>query len=102
VLVISVIGVYVANGSALDLWLMLGFGLLGYALRQFRFDVAPLLLAPVLDERAETSFRRALTISVGDYATFVQGPAARALLAIATLLLALQLAARALGWRRQS
>ncbi len=46
--------------------LMTGAGLVGYVLRKFSFDVAPLLLSLVLGDRMETSFRRALTVSDGD------------------------------------
>jgi putative tricarboxylic transport membrane protein len=100
VLLISIVGVYAVNASAVDLMLMTGAGLVGYVLRKFSFDVAPLLLALVLGDRMETSFRRALTVSDGDYAIFVTGPAAQGLVAAIALVAGLQLAARALGWRR--
>jgi putative tricarboxylic transport membrane protein len=101
VLLVSIIGVYAVNASALDLMLMVGAGALGYVLRKFAFDMAPLLLALVLGDRMETSFRRALTTSDGDYAIFVTGPAAQGLLVAIGLVVALQLAARAFGWRRK-
>ena len=100
VLLISMIGVYAVNASALDLGLMAGAGAAGYVLRKFGFDLAPLLLALVLGDRMETSFRRALTVSDGDYAVFVTGPAAQGLLAAIALVASLQLAARLVGWRR--
>jgi len=56
----------------------------------FGFDVAPLLLALVLGDRIEVNFRRALSISGGDYAVFVQGVAAKIFLAAFALLLLLQ------------
>jgi putative tricarboxylic transport membrane protein len=100
VLLISIIGVYAVNASALDLVLMTGAGAVGYVLRKFSFDVAPLLLALVLGDRMETSFRRALTVSDGDYAIFVTGPAAQGLLIAIGLVACLQFAARTFGWRR--
>jgi putative tricarboxylic transport membrane protein len=100
VLLVSVIGVYAVNASALDLVLMVGAGALGYVLRKFAFDMAPLLLALVLGDRMETSFRRALTTSDGDYAIFVTGPAAQGLLIAVGLVVARQLAARTFGWKR--
>ena len=70
-------------------------------LRKFEFDVAPLLLALVLGDRIEVSFRRALTISDGDYATFFQGAAARVFIAALVLIVVLQGAAWLLGYRKR-
>ena len=67
VVLASIVGVYSVNASAVEIWLMIAFGLIGYVLRKFRFDVAPLLLAVVLGDRMELAFRRSLTISDGDY-----------------------------------
>jgi putative tricarboxylic transport membrane protein len=64
---------------------MLAFGLLGWLLRKFDYPAAPVVLALVLGPQLETNFRRALTISQGDYATFVTHPIAAALLALAVL-----------------
>jgi len=100
VLLICVIGVFSVKASTFDLWVMLISGAVGYVLRKFQYDVAPLLLATVLGDRLEVSFRRALTISDGDYWIFAKGPAARVFLAILLVVVALQLAARALGYRR--
>ena len=100
VLLICVIGVFSVKASTFDLWVMLVAGAVGYVLRKFQYDVAPLLLATVLGDRLEVSFRRALTISDGDYWIFAKGPAARVFLAILLVVVALQLAARALGYRR--
>ena len=100
VLLISVIGVYAVNSSVLDLWLMTGFGVLGYVLRKFEFDVAPLLIALVLGERIETSFRQALTISDGDFSIFYTGAAAQVLMGALGLLLVLQVVAWLLGYRK--
>jgi putative tricarboxylic transport membrane protein len=101
VLLISMIGVYSVAADAIDIWFMVGAGLVGYVLRKYGYDVAPLLLAFVLGERIETNFRRALTISDGDYAIFVSGAAAQGLLVVIGCIVALMLAARLLGWRRQ-
>jgi putative tricarboxylic transport membrane protein len=100
VLLICVIGVFSVKASTFDLWVMMVAGAVGYVLRKFQYDVAPLLLATVLGDRLEVSFRRALTISDGDYWIFAKGPAARVFLAILLVVVALQLAARALGYRR--
>lgn len=100
VLLVAVIGVYAVNASAFDLMLMAAAGATGYVLRKFAFDVAPLLLALVLGGRMETSFRRALTTSDGDFSIFASGPAAKGLIAVIGIILVLQLAARLVGFRR--
>jgi putative tricarboxylic transport membrane protein len=94
ILLVSMIGVYSVKSQAFDLWVMVVAGVAGYALRKFEYDVAPLLLALVLGERLEVNFRRALTISDGDYSIFVQGPAARVFIVAFAVILALQ----ALAW----
>lgn len=80
VLLISMIGVYAVAADAIDIWFMVAAGLVGYVLRKYAYDVALLLLALVLGERIETSFRRALTISDGDYSIFISGAGAQGLL----------------------
>ena len=90
ILLISIVGVYSVSSSTLDLWFMLLFGLLGYVLRKFGFDVAPLLLAVVLGDRIEVSLRRALTISNGDYWILVHSGFSQAFLGALLVLAALQ------------
>ncbi len=74
ILAISVIGAFAVNGSMVDLYLMLIFGVLGYLFDKFEIPIPPLLLALVLGEMTEQSFRRSLTISNGDPAVFVGSP----------------------------
>ena len=73
ILVVSIIGVYSVNFSTADIWIMVMAGAVGYLLRKFGYEMAPLLLALVLGDRLEENFRLALTMSGGSYATFVDG-----------------------------
>jgi putative tricarboxylic transport membrane protein len=82
VLLTCIIGVYSMKASSFDLLVMIFAGLAGYALRRGGFDIAPLLLAFVLGDRIEINFRRAMTISEGDLAIFIKGPAAQVSLAV--------------------
>ena len=68
---ISIIGVYSVNFSTIDIWIMVISGGVGYVLRKFGYEMAPLLLALVLGDRLEANFRVALTMSGGSYATFL-------------------------------
>src|SRR5690606_20564522 len=83
ILTIATIGAYAVSASVVDLYLMLGFGLLGYLFDRFEIPVAPLLLAVVLGDMMEQSFRRALTISNGEVSVFVSSPICVVLLLMA-------------------
>ena len=101
ILAVSVVGVYSVNASPVEIWLMAIFGVIGYVLRKFKFDIAPLLLAVVLGDRIELSFRRSLTISDGDYSIFLLGTASKVLLIVVGLVVALQFLAWYLGFRKR-
>ncbi|MFB3817295.1 MAG: tripartite tricarboxylate transporter permease [Candidatus Methylomirabilales bacterium] len=73
-------GMYSVNNSVGDIWVMLGFGVLGYAMRKFGYEGAPLLLALVLGLRLEVAFRQSLMISHGSFAIFVERPVSLAFL----------------------
>jgi putative tricarboxylic transport membrane protein len=83
--IISVVGSYGYNNSIVDVWLMFGFGLLGYILKKLDFPVTPIILALVLGGILEENFRRALIISGGDYSIFVTRPISVGLLVLAVL-----------------
>lgn len=74
--ILSIVGVYVLNGSESDLILMLFFGMVGFIMRKTGFPMAPLILGLVLGGLIEVNFRRALTYSYGDYSTFYESPIA--------------------------
>jgi putative tricarboxylic transport membrane protein len=66
IVAISVIGIYAVNGSVLDLYLLLFFGVIGYIFDKVDIPVAPLVLSLVLGGIMEQSFRQAMTISGGN------------------------------------
>jgi len=86
IIVISTAGVYGAGNSVFNVGLLFAFGLLGYVMRRFGFPAAPLIVGLILAPMAEQSMRQALTISQGDWTTFVTRPLSASLLAIAVLL----------------
>ncbi len=71
IVAIAVIGTYAISGSMLDLYLILGFGVVGYVFEKVDIPVAPLVLSLVLGGIMEQSFRQAMTISGGDPVIFV-------------------------------
>ena len=64
-----------------------GFAIVGWVLLKLDFETAPLLLGFVLGRLMEENLRRALAISRGELATFVQRPLSAVLLAVAVLVL---------------
>ena len=77
--ILSIVGVYVINGSEFDLILMLIFGVVGFVMRKTGFPLAPLVLGLVLGGLIEVNFRRALTYSYGEFSTFYESPISIAL-----------------------
>src|SRR2546425_435357 len=87
ILVFVIVGAYSVNNSAFDVGTTVVFGLLGYVLRKFGFEPAPLVLAMILGPQLEGSLRRALIFSRGDFTVFVERPISAVLLALAALML---------------
>ncbi len=65
ILAISTIGIYAINGNPVELYMLLLFGIAGYVFRKIDIPVAPMVLALVLGDMMEQSFRQAMTISGG-------------------------------------
>lgn len=87
VVVLICVGVYSIDNSIFDVWVTLLFGLLGYVLRLYRFEPAPLLIGFVLGPMMEEYFRRAMLLSRGDPSIFLERPGSAALLGVAAILL---------------
>jgi putative tricarboxylic transport membrane protein len=89
IIMFCVIGVYEVNNSTVDVWIMLIMGVVGYGLRKFRLDPAPLVLGLVIAPTFEMSLRQSLIMSSGSWAIFFQRPIAFALLMACVALLVL-------------
>jgi putative tricarboxylic transport membrane protein len=70
IVVICAIGAYTVHNSIFDVWMMVGFGVLGYLFKKLHYPLAPMVLAIVLGDRAEGSFRQAMLMSQGDMSIF--------------------------------
>jgi len=91
ILAFATLGVYAVNSSAVDVWIMAATGALGYLLRKFNFEIAPVILGLVLAPMLELTFRQSLAMSAGSYAIFVTRPIAAVLLLVGLALLLLSL-----------
>ncbi|MBX6427030.1 MAG: tripartite tricarboxylate transporter permease [Variibacter sp.] len=89
IIMFCIVGVYAVNNSIVDVWIMLIMGVLGYGLRKFGFDPAPLVLGLVIAPIFELSLRQSLIMSNGDYLIFLQRPVSLALVAVSAGLLLL-------------
>ena len=89
IVTISAIGAYAINGSMVDLWLILIFGIIGYVFGKVDIPVAPLVLSLVLGGIMEQSFRQAMTISGGDIKIFYGSAITVTLLAMSVISVAL-------------
>lgn len=85
IVLICMIGVYTVNSSTLDLFLLALFGFIGYILRKYGFQPAPLILAMVIGPMIETSLRQALNITGGSLTTIISRPICFSLLILTTL-----------------
>ncbi|HAK56068.1 MAG: tripartite tricarboxylate transporter permease [Vicinamibacterales bacterium] len=81
------LGAFALNNSTFEVLVMAAAGLAGYAFRKLGCDTAPLLMAMVLGPMMEEHFRRAMLLSQGRLAVFVERPISLVLLAIAVTLL---------------
>ena len=81
----AVIGCYALRNSMADVWISVGFGVLGYFMRKYKFGLAPLILGLILGPLCETSFQRAMVLADYNPMTFVTRPISGSLLAFALL-----------------
>ena len=73
ILAYCAIGVFALHNITFDIWVMFGFGVIGYFMRKLGFPLAPMILGVVLGKLAELNIARAIGIS-DDYSLFVTRP----------------------------
>ncbi|WP_020519126.1 tripartite tricarboxylate transporter permease [Catelliglobosispora koreensis] len=82
VIAVVMLGTYTISNTVFDMWIVIGFGVLGYLMKKTGFDPGPLLLAFVLGSVLEESLRRSLRMFDGDFAGFVTRPISGTLIVI--------------------
>jgi putative tricarboxylic transport membrane protein len=73
---VCAIGAYAVNNRVIDIYYMIGFGVVGYLFKKLDYPLAPLVLALVLGDMAESALRQALLISGGNALVLFQPPIA--------------------------
>jgi putative tricarboxylic transport membrane protein len=85
IIVICAVGAYTVHNAMLDIWFMLLFGVLGYAFKKLSYPLAPLVLALVLGDQAESAFRQAMLISQGSITVFFSNTLVSSIMGLALL-----------------
>ena len=97
ILVICAIGAYTVHNSMFDVWLMIVFGVMGYVFKKLDYPLAPLVLALVLGDKAEDSFRQSMLVSQGDVMIMWSNTLVGSITTLALVLLFWPLISRLLG-----
>jgi putative tricarboxylic transport membrane protein len=97
IIVICAIGAYTVHNAMLDIWFMLGFGVIGYVFKKLDYPLAPLVLALVLGDKAEDSFRQAMLVSQGDVTIMFSNPLVGSITSLALVMLLWPLLSKAIA-----
>jgi putative tricarboxylic transport membrane protein len=87
ILLFCLIGAFSINNSTFDMTIMLAFGILGYLMKKYDYEGAPMVLAFVLGRMFENSLRQSLLLSDGSFSIFFTRPIALAGMIITTIIL---------------
>jgi putative tricarboxylic transport membrane protein len=100
IVVICAIGAYTVHNSFFDVAMMLVFGVIGYFFKKLKYPLAPLVLALVLGDMAETAFRQSMLLSKGSIEIFWSNGLVGTIMTLALVLLYWPLMSRVVeGWQ---
>jgi putative tricarboxylic transport membrane protein len=102
IIVICSIGAYTVHNNMFDVAMMLVFGVIGYLFKKLKYPLAPLVLALVLGDMAETAFRQSMLLSGGSTAIFFSNKLVGSIILLALCLLCWPLISWVLGRVRPS
>lgn len=104
ILCFCILGTYSVSNNVVDVWILLSMGAIGYVLRKFGYDLAPVALGLVLAPMLELSLRQSLAMSAGDYRIFFERPIAATMLGLSIILVLLAMKPlffKGKDWRRE-
>jgi putative tricarboxylic transport membrane protein len=87
IVVICAIGAYTVHSSMFDVVMMMVFGVVGYLFKKLKYPMAPLVLALVLGDMAEASFRQSMLMSQGSLSIFWSNGLVGSIFGLAILML---------------
>ncbi|WP_128255645.1 tripartite tricarboxylate transporter permease [Falsirhodobacter deserti] len=91
IFILCAIGAFGLASRVFDIWTILAFGVLGYGFVKAGMPTAPFIIGFILGPMAETSFRRGLQLSRGDFMGFLTNPISGTFLGLAVLSIGFQL-----------
>ena len=94
VLSICVVGAYGVRNNMFDVWTMFAFGIIGYLMRKAAVPAEPLVLTMILAPIMSPALIQSLAMSGGDVSIFVTRPFSAAFLALAVVLVFVNLRSR--------
>jgi putative tricarboxylic transport membrane protein len=100
ILLMCLIGTYTLNGSLVEMVIMILFGVIGYLLKKFGYETAPLILALVIGSMLEPALRRSLIMSNGSFGIFFTRPISLVLIVATVVFLVSPLVWKVMGKRR--
>src|SRR3954471_15855279 len=101
ILVVCAVGAYTVNNALIDLSIMLVFGVVGYLFKKLRYPLAPLVLALVLGDMAEASFRQSMLLSQGSLSIFWSNGLVGSIVGLALTMLCWPLYGLLTSWLRR-
>ncbi|MBI2316837.1 MAG: tripartite tricarboxylate transporter permease [Betaproteobacteria bacterium] len=100
IMVVCAIGAYTVHNAIFDVWMMVVFGVTGYVFKKLSYPLAPMVLAIVLGDRAESSFRQAMLVSQGELNVFFSNALVGSMTALSLFLLLWPIVSAAIAWVR--
>jgi putative tricarboxylic transport membrane protein len=95
ILLLSIVGAYAINNSIVDIWWMMTFGVLGYFMKQYGYQVGPVILGVILSRLIDDNWRRAIISEQESIPMFfdnlIRSPLSLVLFSVVMLLLLSQL-----------
>src|ERR671931_325560 len=85
IVLVCAIGSYAVHHNMIDVWYMIIFGVVGYVFKKLQYPLAPLVLALVLGDMAESALRQSLIMSQGSPLIFLNRPIAAVISLVAVL-----------------
>ena len=97
IIMVCAVGAYTVSNAFFDIIFMLMFGVIGYAFKKLDYPLAPMVLALVLGDMAESSFRQSMLLSGGSLSIFWSNPLVGGIVGLAMFLLFWPLISRVPG-----
>ncbi|MBN2437363.1 MAG: tripartite tricarboxylate transporter permease [Deltaproteobacteria bacterium] len=89
IMLLCFVGAFSIRNSISDLWLMVGFGVVGYVFEKIKFPIAPMVLGVILGPLAESSFMTTMISFQNDWTIFFRRPISGTIMALTVIALVL-------------